>query len=129
MNDTEFLKQFEQCTLPKENFKHKSHLRIAWLYLSQYSLDEAITRITEGIIRYASSIGASHIYHHTMTLAWVYFVHHAMSSKESDFESFINHHAYLLDKKLPLQYFSTALLESEQARKQWVDPDLKTLCK
>lgn len=124
MRDQDFLTQFEQCTLPKEYFKHINHLRIAWLYLSQSTLAEATPRIIQGIIRYATSLGAAQIYNETLTQAWIYIVADAINN-ELDFDTFIHNNPHLLEKDLPLQYYSSALLYSEQARQSWVAPDLK----
>ncbi|HVY53375.1 MAG TPA: hypothetical protein VHA13_02530 [Gammaproteobacteria bacterium] len=127
MHDQEFLFQFEQCTLPKEYFRHKSHIRIAWLYLSKFPIDDAIPLITQGIIRYATSLGAAHIYHETLTRAWIYLVAASMKGIDSDFEAFIDKNPHLLDKNLPFNYYSLALLQSEQAKQQWIEPDIKPL--
>ena len=130
MQDEEFLSQFENCTLPKEYFKHKNHLRIAWLYLIKYDLNQAIDKVTAGILRYATSLGAAVIYHETLTRAWIHLVNQAMrqdghGKTGGNFEQFITQHAYLLDKTLPNQFYSSKQLDSEQARRSWVEPDLK----
>ncbi len=96
MQDQEFLAQFEQCTLPKENFRHRGHLRICWYYLSHYPVNEANQRIVEGIKRYAASLGASHIYDETLTQSWIARVQQAMDKSYLDFAEFIIHHPELL---------------------------------
>lgn len=127
MQDEEFLLLFENCSLKKAHFKHQSHLRVAWLYLSEYVFDHAIIRTTQGICCYATSLGAAHIYHETLTRVWVHLVHHAMYSKAKNFYDFIAENQYLLDKTLPLQYYSQSRLDSSFARSQWIEPDLKPL--
>lgn len=128
MQDEEFLAQFENCTLPKAAFRHRSHLRLAWIYLSQLPLDEAKHKLAQSIVRYATSLGAIQIYNETLTYLWVYLVYEAMNKNNAaTFDAFIKKNAYLLDKDLPLHYYSASRLESEQARKQWLGPDLKQL--
>lgn len=126
MQDSIFLAEFEHCTLPKEYFKHQGHLRITWIYLTRYSLDQAIPLIKQGILRYATSLGAAHIYHETLTCAWIYLVKAAMQSEDC-FATFMKNNPQLLDKNLPFQYYSQALLNSDHARKTWVEPDLQIL--
>lgn len=127
MQDQEFLQQFENCTLPPEEMRHRGHIRLAWLYLLSLPLDQAVLKVTHGILRYATSLGAVHIYNETLTRLWVYLVYQAMDGSVSSFEQFIEKNAFLLDKNLPSHYYTPALLESESARKAWVEPDLKPL--
>jgi hypothetical protein len=128
MQDDEFQLQFESCTLPKEYFKHRGHLRITWIYLSRNNLEDAMPQIIQGIKRYAASLGAAHIYHETLTRAWILLVHTAMLQCPSVcYDDFIVINEYLLDKSLIFQYYSTVLLDSENARRIWCEPDLKSL--
>lgn len=127
MSDDMFLFQFENCTLPKENFKHQGHLRLAWLYLNNYSFDQAFIHLSQGILRFATSLNAQHIYHETLTRVWLHLVHQAMHQPADNFSAFIANNPHLLDKHLPLHYYSHAHLFSDLARKQWVEPDLKAI--
>jgi len=125
-SDAEFLSAFENCTLPKSEFRHQAHLRICWLYLSAYPFEDASEKIKEGIIRFATSLGAIHIYHVSLTQAWVHLVALAMKKNlSSSFEEFIQQHPYLLDKSLPAKYYSQTTLSSEAAKTTWVAPDLR----
>jgi hypothetical protein len=125
MQDQEFYVQFENCTLPKEYFRHYGHLRICWINLSRHELDIAMPLITAGIKRYAASLGAAHIYHETLTRAWIYLVHEARDNiVHATFEDFITHHQELMDKSLPYQYYSDTILNSETAKQTWIAPDI-----
>lgn len=125
MNDEIFLSQFETCILPKEHFNHRGHLRIAWLYLNQNTYEVALFKLTHGLRRYATSLNAAHIYHETLTRLWIYLVYKAITKKYSSFEDFIQANTELLNKSLPYQYYSTTLLDSEEARRYWIEPDLQ----
>jgi hypothetical protein len=125
MNDQHFLEQFENCSLPQEQFRHRNHLRLAWIYLSRFPLEEARLKLTQAIVRYATHLGATQIYNETLTCAWLYLVQQARQEPTPDFDVFIKKNNYLLDKDLPLQYYSRERLESEAARKQYLEPDLK----
>lgn len=128
MRDESFLNQFEECTLPKEHFKHRGHVRIAWLYLNRFPFDEACDHIRNGIQRYAASLGASQIYHETMTMAWARLVFNAMQAKNAHtFDDFAAAHPSLFNSQLIHEYYSAPLLQSDAAKQQWIEPDLKSL--
>src|SRR5438105_1346815 len=78
MTDDEFIRAFENCTLPETMFHHRDHLRLVWLYLGRHGRDGAQVRIARSILRYAASLGKAEKYHHTITLAWLKLVEHAV---------------------------------------------------
>lgn len=126
MQSDNFLLEFENCTLPKELFKHKDHLRMTWLYLSQYPIEQTLVRATDGIKRYANAVNAKELYHETLTHVWIYLVDEAMWQTDvATFDEFIAQNEYLLNKDLPYQYYSKSLLDGEIARTTWVAPDIK----
>lgn len=126
MQDTDFLSEFENCTLPKSYFTHRNHIRIAWIYLNKYPTDIAIEKITTGILRYATSLNAAHIYNETLTRAWIHLANKALvNAAQMDFDMFIETHSQLLNSKYLLQFYSEKLLFSDEAKKQWLEPDIK----
>lgn len=127
MNDQEFLKAFEDCTL--EAFPHRSHIRMAWLYLRHEGWEGGMPAIRDGIQRFAQALGASSKYHETITRFWAYMVDDALANMpgESDFDGFIQANPHLLDTRFINQYYTHAHLFSEVARREWVEPDIKPL--
>ena len=127
MNDSEFLKAFEACTL--HDFPHQSHIRMAWLYLRAEGLEAGTVKIREGIQRFANSLSATNKYHETITVFWARVVYQAITQTPdiSDFDEFVERHPRLLDKRLISQYYSADVISSPLARQQWVEPDLKPL--
>ena len=90
MTDDEFLQQIEGCTLPKEAFTHRNHVRLAWLYLNDRATGDPDARIAATIERYATSIGASTKFDHALTMRWMRLVEEAIAATPADsFESFI----------------------------------------
>ena len=125
MTDSEFLAQFEACTLPIAAFPHQGHLRLTWIYLSNHDLQQSMQYITEGILRYATSLGAAHKYHDTLTRAWVLLVYQAMQKHKTEtFNKFLSQNQHLLNKDALSFHYSKELLASNQARHHWVEPDL-----
>lgn len=128
MNDQDFLNQFEVCSLPKEHFKHRGHLRIAWLYLDKYPYPEAVRAVRTGIMKYAASLGAAQIFHETVTLTWIQLVAAARHKKDtSSFDDFMAENPELANSKLIYEYYSPELLQTETAKNAWQPPDLQKL--
>src|ERR1041385_7084270 len=78
-SDEAFLQSFENCTLPFEQWKHRSHIRIAYLYLRALPFDQALDRMRESIKRYNAATNTPESlergYHETITVAWMRLVH------------------------------------------------------
>ena len=127
MTDQEFLTAFEQHTLSE--FPHRSHIRMAWLYLRASGWERGQQQIRQGIQRFAAALGATGKYHETITLFWARIVNHAIDCDPGidDFDAFVERYPFLLNSKLHLAHFSRDLIASESARQGWVEPDLRPL--
>ena len=80
MDDREFLRLFHHANLPREEFRHKGQLRLAWLVLSHHGRDDAEKIVAREISRLAAASGASNRYHGSLTRFWVRLVGHAMEN-------------------------------------------------
>lgn len=125
MTDEEFLARFEACAL--EDFRHRDHVRVAWLYLQKFPYERAVREMELGIRRYAAHHGAPDKYHHTVTLVWMRVVAAACREHAEDFAGFLARCPHLLDPDTPRRYYSPARLDSPEARSGWLDPDLSDL--
>ncbi len=125
MNDIEFAAAFEDCSLPPEQFHHRDHIRLAWIYFHRYG-PAAGARIAESIRRYAAHLGKSDKYHETMTQAWMRLVQHAAASSPS-FDGMLDRCPWLLDKTYLHRFYSQDLLNSEQAKVSFVSEDRSSL--
>lgn len=128
-SDEEFLRAFEDLSLPAELFHHREHIRVAWLYLKSFDASRAAERMSAGILRFANHHGATQKYHHTLTLAWMRLVAAALveTPESYTFEQFFCAHAELGNKDLLGKYYSTELMQGAAAREGWVEPDLQPL--
>ena len=124
VSDDEFLAAFASCTLPPSSFRHGDHLRLAWILLHRKPFDEALLLIREGIQRFAAHYGASHIFHETITIAWVKLL---ATHDETSFEEFIAKNEHRLNLDLLHRFWTPAVLDSEAARTGWVPPDKQAL--
>jgi hypothetical protein len=127
MNDDEFLRQFEDCTL--EDFRHRDHVRLAWVCLREHGWDGALERVRAGIRRFATHHGAARKYHETMTVAWLALVAAAMDAapEAAGFDELLAAEPRLLDTKALDEHYTAGLLASERARASWVEPDLRPI--
>jgi hypothetical protein len=108
--DADFVRAFERGEIAHAGFHHVSHLRLALAYLEECgSVDAATDRMASALRRFAAAAGKADKYHHTVTVFWMRMV------------------ARLLDKDLPLTYYSRERLSGDAARSAWVEPDLQPL--
>jgi hypothetical protein len=126
MTDMEFLTAFEECTL--DNFHHIDHIRMAWLYLSEYGFEIGSERIVQSIRRLAASKN-SQLYHETVTQFWIHLVQHGIEAAPGvrNFDSFLNQLPCLRNSHAIYHHYTHDLLMSESARSHWREPDLLSM--
>jgi hypothetical protein len=128
LSDTQFLRQFEDLSLPPEEFGHRGHLRLAWLYLNAYPLEEAIARTATGISKYATSLGETGKFHHTLTEAIVRIMASRLQgSIYSNLDDYLSSNPDLVNDvaKVVRHYYSDQCLNSTEARQGFIAPDLR----
>lgn len=126
LSDDQFLRQFQDLSLPSEYFSHLGHIRMTWLYLQKYDLLSAEHLVSTGIQRYAEHLGAKTKFHCTITHAYVQIIATRMKQKQQQhWQHFIEeNHDLTSDAKFLLsKHFSDKLLYSEKARMTLVAPD------
>jgi len=124
LNDDDFLEAFHTCRLDNSQFRHADHLRLAWIHLHRQTLEEALRQVRAGVQRFAAHHNVPHLYHETITVAWMYLLatHH-----ESTFEEFLAKNESRLGKDLLFRFWSPELLDTREAREAWVPPDRQGL--
>ena len=131
--DELFLKAFEDCTLPSEQWKHRAHLKVAYLYLRAFPFEEALTKARRNIQRYNAATNTPENlergYHETMTVAWLRLVNVALdqSGPAASADVFLERETQLLNSKALRFFYSRARLISWQAKAEFVEPDLAPL--
>lgn len=126
-SDKNFREQFESCDFPISDFNHRAHLRLAYIYLSENDIETSTEFIRNGLKKFLATNGIDiKKYHETMTSAWIQAVNYFMrkTGKYTCSEEFINKNSRLLDTKIILTHYSSALLFSDHARCSYVEPDL-----
>ena len=127
LDDPAFLEAFESCRLRSDQFHHRDHLRLAWLYVQRYPLGEALDRFAAGLRRLAAAFGKAALYHETITFAYLLLTHERIARMVpgGDWPAFVRENADLLTWRPSIlrMYYSEALLESDLARRVFVWPD------
>lgn len=133
MSDDELLAAFEDTSLPLASWTHRAHVRVAFVYLSRFALEEAIQRMRAGIRAYNAAhgvgVGPTMGYHETTTQAFVRLIHAAIETR-GPFENsheFCEGNPELLDRRVLLCYYTRERILSPEAKSGFVEPDLAPL--
>jgi hypothetical protein len=122
LNDDDFVSGFEAGTL--EQFHHSDHVRLTILYLERYDRDQALRRLSAGLIRFATSKGHPEKFHVTLTRAWLDLIESARAAHPgARAADLVRACPQLLDKDALTPFYSREVLASERARIGWVPPD------
>ena len=63
---------FEDCTTPKDQFTHQSHLTVATYYLCNSTADETFAKMRVGLLRFLNHHGVDPAkYNDRVTRAWI----------------------------------------------------------
>lgn len=129
IDDDELWLAFNASTLPAQDWTHRTHLRVGWLFLARYRLDEAHVLMRVGIIRLNAFHGLvetpSRGYHETLTRLWLLLIGSLMKSTEAaSSDAFVDVCLASLGKDAALRHYSRDLIISVRARASFVEPDL-----
>jgi hypothetical protein len=127
MTDDELIERFENCTLPKEAFHHEDHIRVAFLYLSNYAPAQALQRFSESLARFANAHGKPDRYNETITWAYILLIRERMArtDRAQNWLEFEADNPDLLDygHDILKKYYRQETLASPLAKKVFLFPD------
>lgn len=127
LNDKEFEISFASTSFPPEVFSHEAHLRLAWIHIRNYGLDQAIKNINKQLFDFVNMLGAADKYNQTVTTAAVRAVYHFMlKSNANSFQEFILEEPRLKNqfKDLLFSHYKTDIFKSEKAKIEYLEPEL-----
>ncbi len=125
--DVKFRNDVESCAFPIEAFDHRAHLRLAYTYLADRSVEQSYTAMKSSLQRYLVHNGIDPSkYHETITRAWILAVDYFLSKtgRSASSDDFIDLNPVMLDSNIMLTHYSKGLLFSEEAKLSFVEPDL-----
>ena len=125
MTDQELVARFESTELPGDQFTHTAHVRVAWWYLTQASLPEALLRFATALQRFAAAKGATGKYHETVTVAYMLVLAERLDATRGlSWSEFAAANPDLFDKPSMLaRYYRDETLASDRARRSFVMPN------
>jgi hypothetical protein len=126
MTGNALIEAFESGELDPEVFDHEHHLALAWAYLRNHPLPEAMILMRDGLKRFTALHGAEGKYHETLTFALVAIIAERMATHESsDWPRFLAKNSDLITQWRTLlgRYYSSQRLDSPQARQAFLWPD------
>jgi hypothetical protein len=100
MTDAELVDAFERGTVVPEDFGHRQHVRLTWLYLARHGRVEAERRLLHGLRALAARAGKPDRFSAPLTRVWVARIADAAAALGADhsFEDLLGHHPGLLDR-------------------------------
>ena len=133
MTDDELLEQFEKCTLPNSAFHHEDHVRVAFLYLSKYTVLDALGRFSTSLAAFAAANGGPLLYSETITWAFVLLIRERMarSGRLQAWSEFAADNPDLLSWKENIlkKYYHEETLSSQLAKCTFLLPDKLMACR
>jgi hypothetical protein len=129
-DDDKFLEQFETTALPLEEWHHKQHIKVAYLYLRRFPFDAAMVRMREGVKAFNAAKKIPEAidrgYHETMTQAWMHLVYFTVCEygPAEDAEAFYEQSPQLQQKKTLRFFYTKELFTSPEAKAGFVEPDI-----
>ena len=129
-SDEEFLNALERCEIAPEDFHHRDHVRLAYIYLTRHDADAALTKMRSGLHRFLAHVGVPPTkYHETITRAWLLAVEHFMreTAPTRSFEQFAAAAPRLFAPDAIETHYTPELLWSDDARARFVEPDLQPI--
>ena len=135
MNDDDFIRQFEDCSFPFDQWHHRAHVKLAYLYLTRYGFEAALAKLRNGIRAYnAANNVPDHPtsgYHETMTQFWLRIIEVTIQQYGPlpSADEFFDFHPQLSQKKNHRLFYSPGLFMSPEAKLKFVEPDLTQLPK
>lgn len=126
LTNEELIRRFEADAIPDNSFHHADHVRLAFAYLSQSPVLQALERFATALKRFADARGKSQLYNETITCAYFFLIRERMARcGRIDWEAFSRQNPDLLIWKggVLTHYYQEATLKSDLARTVFLFPD------
>jgi hypothetical protein len=126
MSNQEFIRCFESDALPGDAFHHSDHVRLAFAYLCEYPVLQALEKFSSSLKRFATARGKTQLYNETITCAYFFLIRERMVRLDgAGWDEFARQNADLLTWKDSIlnRYYHEATLKSELSRSVFLFPD------
>jgi hypothetical protein len=126
MNNEEIIQCFESDAIPGESFHHADHVRLAFAYLREYPVLQALEKFSGALKRFAVARGKTQLYNETITCAYFFLIRERMARcRGATWDDFVQQNPDLLVWKDGIlgRYYKEATLKSDLARAVFLFPD------
>ena len=126
MDNEALILRFESDLIPEEGFHHADHVRLAFAYLCEYPVLQALDKFASALKRFAAARGKTQLYNETITCAYFFLIRERMARCEgASWEEFAQVNPDLLVWKdgIVNRYYREATLKSDLARSVFILPD------
>ncbi len=130
----EIVEQFKDKSLPKTQWTHEAHIIVALWHNLNFEFETAYQMMKSGIITYNEAVGTANTnssgYHETLTQFWMLNTRHFIEkhdSQEIDKICNVFLQSEFATKEFPMKFYSREHLFSVEARKNFVQGDLRNL--
>jgi hypothetical protein len=130
----DLVESFLHCNLAKEKYTHAAHI-LSGFYLYCSHGKAAFDLMEKHIILYNAAVGTVNSddsgFHKTITFFWMNAIEQFAATMDnpsfSDENIRLIYNSALMDKNLPLNFYTREYLFTKKARKEIVEPDMKPL--
>jgi hypothetical protein len=135
MNDDDFVQQFESRSFPFDQWHHRAHVKLAYIYLDRFGFAIASQKLCHGIRAYNAANNVTDTptsgYHETITLFWLHIIQMTVQEygRRATADEFFDFHPQLSQKKIHRLFYSADLFMTARAKSEFVEPDLTSLPK
>lgn len=126
MSNQDLIRCFESDAVPEDSFHHADHVRLAFAYLCEYPVLQALEKFASALKRFAAARGKTQLYNETITCAYFFLIRERMAGcKGAEWKEFARQNPDLLIWKNGIlsRYYSEGTLKSDLARDVFVLPD------
>jgi len=126
MTNHDLITRFECDDVPETQFHHADHVRLAFAYLAEYPIAEALQKFSAALQKFATARGKTQLYNETITWAYLFLIRERMARQENlDWNEFASRNSDLLIWKngILTRYYRESTLKSDLARSVFILPD------
>ncbi len=127
LTNDELEDKFSTCDVPAVLFTHEAHLRLSYIHITKYGIDQATKNLTKQIADCDNKYGDGTKFNRTLTVASAKVVHHfTKKAKATDFNSFIIEFPQLKDNFIGLlkTHYEMDIFNDTSAKQEYLEPDL-----
>jgi len=136
MTDNEFIGAFESLSIPLDQWSHRAHVKVAFVYLSRHPFEQALEKIRSGIKAHNAHHQIPETptagYNETTTCAFTHLIAATMRAYGQthltpDSDSFCDVHPQLMTPCALRLFYSPQRRTDPRAKTEFLAPDLAPL--